>query len=280
MGRRKSQIEEEWSGLRRCGFDEIHRPVGQRGKNLFQFPVFCRRAADAGQRATGHLYRQEGVGNHGDAVTFDEGKRRPVGNIHSEVFVESAVKRSAPDRASIDLLPSRKMSIGHLHRFFCGCRKEFFLIRGDIPVPAEMPLSNHGRPVAMLLEQISKGQPFRSDERAFEIVDDPALQPRPPVVATGEQGVTGWRTNRAAGVRVREAHPFRRQAVNGGSWNFPPLRVVAPHIAETQIVGQDNDHIRRACCSAGCIVGRLRAGVCSGSMCRGGQPRNGKREGQ
>jgi hypothetical protein len=61
-------------------------------------------------------------------------------------------------------------------------------------------------------------------------------------VLAGEERPAGGRTGRAAGIKLREAHPLRRHPVQVRRWNF--LLAVAPEIAPAQVIGEDDEDVR------------------------------------
>lgn len=122
-------------------------------------------------------------------------------------------------------------------------REEFHLRRRDAPLPTEMPLANRRRAIAVLFRESGDGQPVGRDERRAEMLDDAALQPRPPMISPGEQRVPRRRAHAGGCVPIREAHPLRREPVDLRRLDFPTLRLVALHVAITEVIGEDDEDV-------------------------------------
>ena len=154
------------------------------------------------------------------------------------------VEGTADDRLGKSLLP-RGEFLRRGRR--AGCRglgfKERQLVRGDMPVIAQMPFPKHGGAVALLFQKVREGEPARRDERLFPHIDNEILQPRPPWMAPGEQRVAGGRADRGAGMRVGEKHPLRREFINLRRGDFPTRGVVALRVPVAEIVREDHHDI-------------------------------------
>src|SRR5690606_33151377 len=65
-----------------------------------------------------------------------------------------------------------------------------------------------------------------------------------PAIATGEQTIASRRADGRWGVRIKELHSLRSQAVDMRRRNFR-LRVVAGDVAKPQVVGKHHYDVRR-----------------------------------
>ena len=286
VGRGEREVEEKGFGPRGGIGDEGGGAVAQRGQTGFELPVL--------EGGTGHagLIFYEAAGGEklgGDAeraVIFDETKRRPVGNVGAEVGVEAARGRPARDRLGEYFAPRGQMcgAGGNgsdarrglvVFARWAGNLEELALFGRDGPIPAEMPLTNHRRAVAVLFCKGADRHPIRRDQRLAKHADNPALQFRAPVIAPGEQRVAGRRAHPGRRMSVGEAHALRREPVDVRRGNFPALRVVALDIAVTEVVGEDDEDVG---------LGGVRCGGGGGGGgggCGGGEgEKEGKSEGE
>ena len=109
---------------------------------------------------------------------------------------------------------------------------------------SQVPFSDAGGVIAVLLEQRRHRQPIGGDQGLGIAVQDPALQPRAPSIASGQQAVPRRSTHRRSTVGVGECHPLRRQPVQMGRLDLATLRIQALDVAIPEVVGNDVDDIR------------------------------------
>ena len=106
---------------------------------------------------------------------------------------------------------------------------------------SKMPLANHRCVVAVLLQELRRGEPVSGDERLGQPPKDAFLQRAPPIVAACDDAVAGWCADRRRRVGIGEAHSLPCQAV--------AVRRIGPaigvrEIAVTKVVGKDENNIR------------------------------------
>lgn len=111
------------------------------------------------------------------------------------------------------------------------------------PVPAEMPLADAGGPHALLLGERADRHPVGSDEWLLPGAHDPRLQPRPPVIAAGEERVAGGGTDSRRRMGVGKPHALRGELVDVRRGDPPTVGVVAVDIAVAEIVGVDHHNV-------------------------------------
>ena len=141
------------------------------------------------------------------SVVFDETEWRPVWNIGPEVEIESSGGWTARDWLGEEVLPCGDMLFrgGGVSvvetSCFCFLRgfvgwlsfwgEELALLFGHRPIPPEVPFSDAGGAVALLLGEGTDGYAVWGDEGGTEDANDAGLEAGSPVVATGEKGVAG-----------------------------------------------------------------------------------------
>ena len=109
-----------------------------------------------------------------------------------------------------------------------------------------MPLPDERRAVAGLLQQRRQGGMLRrqTDIAAGQRLLQPDRQPV--LVAAGDQRGARRRTDRGVGVRLQEAHALGRQAIDVRRADIGTP--VARYVGVTEIVGHDEDDVRRPRC--------------------------------
>ncbi len=80
----------------------------------------------------------------------------------------------------------------------------------------------------MLGRQASDREAAFRDEGFVPHTHNSPLEPSAPVVATGEQGITGRRADAAGGVGIGEPHAGCGEGVQPGSRNLAAVGVVTP----------------------------------------------------
>jgi hypothetical protein len=123
------------------------------------------------------------------------------------------------------------MRVGHGRGNGATGREELPLLGRNIPIPPEVPFSDRGRAVAVLLREPADREAVGRDQRRAEVLDDARLQTRAPMVAAREQRVAGRRTHAGRSVRVGETHPLRREPVEVRGPDFSAAGLVALHVA-------------------------------------------------
>ena len=115
-------------------------------------------------------------------------------------------------------------------------------VAGDVEAAVEVPLARQVGLVAPALEQRRERDLAwpELDGRAFR---DPALDAGPEGRAAGEHGRPRRRAERRGRVVGREAHPFAREAIEGG--RLEGVVAVAAEIAVAEVVGDDEQDVRR-----------------------------------
>ena len=172
------------------------------------------------------------------ASVLDPDERRHVErSADAEEGVEAVIDRTVHDVASVV----------HRGRVLEGLA-EIAAVIGDASVlqretHAEVPLAEATRRVALLPEQTGDRQTVLRDERGRETAEHPGLQTGPPVVATGEEAVTGRRADARRRVPVREPHSAFGQRIQLRGRDLA-LRIIGTEVAEALVVGQDDDDVR------------------------------------
>ena len=219
VGRREGQIEEERLATLRGLLDVLDRTLFQSRQHLDEFPVGNHRAGDVeGVAPDG----RSGRGDADGAVVLQEAVRRIVRNVGPEVDVEAAGGRPVGNRPGEVPLAA---------------------VAGPGPPPAEVPLADTRSGVPLLAEQPGDRELLLRDERLRERADHVPLQPRPPRVPAGEQGVAGRRADRGGRVRVREPHPLSGQPIDVRR-GYLRGRVVTADVAVPEVVRQNVDDVR------------------------------------
>ena len=107
-----------------------------------------------------------------------------------------------------------------------------------------MPLSKHRGGVTFILQHLRQSQTTIFDQtRATHSRKDPRA-PCPKTHSAGQQAITSWRAHRSRTVRIGEAHSLLRQTIQIRSRDLRG-RIVTPDIPIAQIIGEDEDDIRR-----------------------------------
>ena len=151
-----------------------------------------------------------------DAMAPDEHAGHAVaGRRHDEGVVEADLERARPDRA----VPVDRAG----------------------PEP-EVPLADDPRRVARPLQHRGQGLAPRLDDEGGIARQDARPLPSPGIFPR-EQGVSRRRAGRRRGVRVGEPQALPRQPVDVR--RADPRRPVAADVAVAQVVGIDEDDIRR-----------------------------------
>ena len=119
---------------------------------------------------------------------------------------------------------------------------------GNLPIPvdvavpkAQMPFSNHTRPVTRLPEHTGKGHGIRIDDALRVSGQDKGVR-IPERILAGHQAVSSRRADRRGGIGILKADAFLRQPVDVGGMNI--LSPVAGQIPISQIVRVNDDYIR------------------------------------
>lgn len=102
-----------------------------------------------------------------------------------ERLVEPDRQRAAVDFFTVVNLPA--VALGR-----AGFGLTPFAVGQHLPAKAKVPLADHRRVVAVLLEKPGCSQPVAADERFRQPPKNPLLQRAAPVVSPGENPVTSW----------------------------------------------------------------------------------------
>ena len=120
-----------------------------------------------------------------------------------------------------------------------------FAVRSLGKSQAQVPLPYDPGPVAMPSEEGTDGLPAGSEQRFPVSVQNASLEASPPRVTARQQSVPRRSADPRRGMRVDEGHASGRECVEIGGRN-PRVGVECPDVAESKVVGQDDDHIRRS----------------------------------
>ncbi len=175
-------------------------------------------------------------GRHGHAVPVDEGVN-PIGRgtaRRAEEFIKPVVQRPALDAAAeVDAL--------HLLTFSRVNRLSGLVAKGQ----AHMPFADRRGGVALLPQHRRQGQATRGDQGgAAGALEHRAAIRHAKRHLAGHQAVARGRADRGGTMRVGEAHAFPREAVEMWRGDLR-LVVVAAHIAVAEVVGEDEQDVRR-----------------------------------
>lgn len=107
----------------------------------------------------------------------------------------------------------------------------------------EVPLSEHGGGIAVVLEDAGNGGDRGVEADLVTTSDDDIDDAVSLLVATGEEGGASGAADRGVGVEVGEVHPFPSHAVNAGSLH---PTVVKTEVPAAEIVSEDDDDVGRA----------------------------------
>jgi hypothetical protein len=105
---------------------------------------------------------------------------------------------------------------------------------------SEVPLSKVGGGVAVLLQDLGKGDFTLQEMGLLGIVRNPTVDPGSKVMPAGENGGSRGRTNGRSGIELREAHPLLGEPIEGRSLHGP---TVATDVFPTKIVSEQEDDI-------------------------------------
>ena len=254
--RRRQREEEEERGLvRRRAPDEVERLVRQAVEHVERVEQHRRRGrlrqehAGVG-RVVGRRQRDEPIvadENVGTALDVPE---------QSEKLVEAPVDRPVGDAGGVvePPVPPRRFLLGEQRK-----------------AHADVPLANGGGAIAVRPHQGAERGPVGRDQRPRLTRQDVRFHPRPPRVAPGEEPVARRRAHGGGRVRVGEAHALGGDAVDVGRGNAR-LRTHGSDIPPAEVIGQDDDDVRRGRRGSRTRPGRLRSlhGI---RRHRGGHPR-------
>jgi len=127
-------------------------------------------------------------------------------NGDDERFVKADGQRAAADLFAVVNLPA--VALG-----WAGLGLALFIVGQHLPAKAKMPLANHRCVVAVLLQELRRGQPVSGYERLGQPPKDAFLQRTSPIVAAGDDAVARGCADGRRRVGVGEAHAFARQSV-------------------------------------------------------------------
>ena len=165
-----------------------------------------------------------------------------VGHVGAEIVIKAARCRTSADGLGKDLAPDRTMGLGGGGRSLGLFLEDNGALIRDGPIPAEVPLTYAGCAVAVLFCQGGNRDAIRCDQRFPPQRHDAGLEARAPMIAPSQQSVARGRANAGRRVPVGETHPLRGKLVDMRGGDFTSLRVVAPHITVTEVVGvEDHD---------------------------------------
>ena len=228
MGRREGQIEKErLPGLRVC-LDPTHRATGQFGQDVLLLPA---RQHETGAVKAARAPRVPQGRNAEGAIILDKTIGRMVRHLHTEVIIKTARRRAVGDGpGQVQVVQAvrvvaRRLAV--LHR----------------PIPAEVPLADAGRRVAVLLQQRGHGWTVGVDEGLRPPREHGALEARAPRVASRENRITRRRADGRRGVGIGEAHALARQAVEVRRGDLR-VTVVTAEVAVAEVIGEDVDDVR------------------------------------
>ena len=254
--RSQGKVEQERHIIPVASPEKVHRPVAERGQHVFQLPARHRRPLDTCPVVLEVGCRQQLAGQAHRAVLIDKTIGRPVGNVSSEVDVEAASGGPARDGPRKDGVPGVLPGLADLfdnRSLFGLCKTGNHrpLLLRHWPLPAQMPLADTRGPEPLLLSEGADREAVGRNQRWPPGADDPRLQPRPPVIATGQQGVAGGRTHTRRRVRIGKPHPLGRERVDVWRRNQPSLGVVTLHVPITEVIGIDDHDVGRGCLNDG-----------------------------
>ena len=104
-----------------------------------------------------------------------------------------------------------------------------------------MPLADK-RGGVVRLQGLGDGDFTGRQTRGVRGLDDFMRKPGANGVTAGQQASAGRRADVCRGVEIREAHAFQGHSVKIGRPDVRPA--IAADIAEPEVVGQDDDHVR------------------------------------
>jgi hypothetical protein len=190
----------------------------------------------------------------GDVIEFILGIRTPrldVGTAHHLHLVA----RLAPDETvilDVDvrlIADIRRHAVEIIKADLTGPRLDLLLTpivaeRGIIAfAETQMPFADGRRCVTRLLEKFGEGESLLLEQqrRAGRMDTRRMVARRPPDATPRHQAIARRRANRAGRVGVGKAPAFACETINVRRLYF--RRAIAPHVAITEVVGQDQHHI-------------------------------------
>ena len=111
------------------------------------------------------------------------------------------------------------------------------------PVPTKMPFTNHLGVVSRLLEQVGDSGTFCGNQMLACSAKYSACKSRSPIVATGKHSISCGCANSTGRMGIHKGNSFIRHLLKMRSLDFT-IRISRRHIANSQIVSKDEDHIR------------------------------------
>ena len=130
------------------------------------------------------------------------------------------------------------------------------------PVPPQVPLADHRGVVAGGLHQVAERGAVGRNQVFARAAEHAPGEPRPPVVAAGEQAVAGGGADGARGMGVEKGQAFIRHLLQAWRCDFAG-RIRGRDVADAEIVCHHEDHI-------GSLLGCPSDGA-SQTAARGGQ---------
>ena len=121
-------------------------------------------------------------------------------------------------------------------------RRGFARERQASEVQAEVPLADDAGVVTVRLEERGDGGAIGFNQWSAITVEDSRFQSATPTIATGQQAITGGRTDGRRGVRVGETDALIGKPIE--VWRRDPgIAIDRLHIAVAHVVGQDDNNV-------------------------------------
>ena len=123
-----------------------------------------------------------------------------------ERLVEADRQRAAIDLFAVVNLPA--VALG-----WAGFGLALFAVGQHLPAKAKVPFADHRSVVMVLLQEFRDRQSVFRDQRLRQAPKHTALEVCPPIIAAGDNAVSGGRAHRRGRVRVGEPHALPGQAI-------------------------------------------------------------------
>ena len=204
--------------------------MGDGGQDVVGIPAFGHRSRTEATAPCEGPGLDHGLGWNGDeAVHLDPTVGGEVDGSVAKVVVESLIERTVRKTFGPVIGPGPGIS-------FFGTR-----FTDGIEVPAEVPLAEAARTVALLLEHLGDGEVLGLEDRSTEGSDN-AVEAAP-VVLSSQESEPARRADSRRTVPVGEGHALGGQAVQVRGLDLC-LGIPIGNVGHPHVVGVENDHVR------------------------------------